>query len=162
MKEILLLFTSCLLLYSCIDKNMSFYPDTIEESRKKGLLVAVYRPSKKQVKIGESFYLIEEAWTTYKTKSKDSKEISPYSKRFQIVVSPNGNREEKGVKVNDLMCGVEWEDKRVVSYIMKDSIYPVGHYDQGIFIDEEIDDDTIKIEFLDDKKNKTIVDFIKL
>lgn len=141
---------------------MSFHSETIAESRKKGLLVAIYKPSKKQVKIGESFYLIEEAWITYKTKNRHSKEISPYSKRFQIVVSSNGNEEEKGVKVNDLMYGVEWEDKRVVSYIMKDSIYPVGYYDQGIFIDEEIDYDTIKIEFLDDKKNKTIIDFIKI
>lgn len=159
MKRVLLLIIY-IVITSCIDKNMSFYPDTIEESRKKRLLVAIYEPSQRQVKIGKNVYLIEEAWTTYKTKSKDSKEINPYSKRFQIVVSPIGNREEKGVKLYDL--DKDWEYGGMVKHILKDTIYPTGYYNDGISVREEIDDDTIKIEFLDDKKNKTIVDFTKL
>lgn len=65
-----------LFIISCVGPNTEFIPQNISEAQKEKLLIAEYRPSTIDIKINETPYVIEEAFTTYKYISKNNKKIN--------------------------------------------------------------------------------------
>ena len=63
-----------LFVFSCIN-DLSFYNDSISDSKENGLLIDEYKSNKPEIVIGNKKYKIVEAWTAYKFKSRGSKEI---------------------------------------------------------------------------------------
>ncbi|RMZ59585.1 hypothetical protein D1632_08110 [Chryseobacterium nematophagum] len=75
MKKLILMF-ALLCIISCIGSDTEFLPQNILEAKKEKLLIAEYKPTTINIKIDETDYVIEEAFTAFKYIAKNNKNIN--------------------------------------------------------------------------------------
>ena len=94
----ILCILSLLFFVSCIN-DLSFYHNSISESRENGLLIDEYKSNKPEIVIGNKKYKIVEAWTAYKFKSRGSKEIYKDIFAFTFILEDSLKNREPNIEL---------------------------------------------------------------
>lgn len=89
---------SLLFVVGCIN-DLSFYHDSISESKENGLLIDEYKSNKSEIVIGNKKYKIVEAWTAYKFKSRESKEIYKDIFAFTFILEDSLKNREPDIEL---------------------------------------------------------------
>lgn len=140
---------------SCIGYDTSFFPNTINESRKNNLLINIYIPDTKFVKINNTNYEILEVWSTYKFEKKYSKKINKKLILIRISLKnlSSGNIESPiDLNYNDF----------IITYCDGGTFDKIGIIDsflsiilKNIIISKKLKN--FKIGFIDSKNNEKII-----
>ena len=94
----ILCLLSLLFVVGCIN-DLSFYHDSISESKENGLLIDEYKSNKPEIVIGNKKYKIVEAWTAYKFKSRGSKEIYKDIFAFTFILEDSLKNREPDIEL---------------------------------------------------------------
>ena len=130
---------SLLFVVGCIN-DLSFYHDSISESKENGLLIGKYKFNKPEIVIGNKKYKIVEAWTAYKFKSRGSKEIYKDIFAFTFILEDSLKNREPDI---ELIGFIECKNKDVL-------------FDKRV----GISDSQFRVDF--DKKSINRLDSVKL
>lgn len=106
----ILCILSLLFVVGCIN-DLSFYHDSISESKENGLLIDEYKSNKPEIVIGSKKYKIVEAWTAYKFKSRGSKEIYKDIFAFTFILEDSLKNKEPNLELIGL---IECKNKDVL------------------------------------------------
>lgn len=140
---------------SCIN-DLSFYHNSISESKENGLLINEYKAENPEIVVFDKKYKIIEAWTAYKFKSRGSKEIYKEILAFTFILEDiNKNRDPEVELIGLIECQNKdvLFDKRVG---IDDSQFRV------IFNKKSINNiDTIKFVIKNKNKVYDSINFIK-
>ena len=155
LKKIILFSLSFLILFSCVGSDTAFLPTSITEAKKENLLINIYKPSEKVVKIYNQEFLINEAFTTSKHMFKNDKRINEnfFAFIFKLVNSKTGKEIEYQNDFDEL--------KYINFYSENSGIIDsnLAIYYEDLTLKNKLD--TIKIGFIDYKKNEKVILFIK-
>lgn len=105
-----ILFLSFLFAVGCMN-DLSFYHDSISESKANGLLISEYKANKPEIVIANKKYKIIEAWTAYKFKSRGSKEIYKEIFAFTFILEDSKKNREPELELIGL---IECKNKDVL------------------------------------------------
>ena len=146
---------SLLFVVGCIN-DLSFYHDSISESKENGLLIDGYKSNKPEIVIGNKKYKIVEAWTAYKFKSRGSKEIYKDIFAFTFILEDSLKNREPDI---ELIFLLECENQDVLfnkSVGINDSQFRV------VFDKTSINKaDTVKFVVKNNNKVYDSINFIK-
>ncbi|MEG0925761.1 hypothetical protein [Chryseobacterium sp.] len=98
-KELILMFL-LLFVISCVGSDTEFLPQNISEAKNEKLLISEYKPNTNNIKINETEYVIEEAFTTFKYISKSNKNINKNFFAFILKIK-NIKSNNSGISSND-------------------------------------------------------------
>ena len=122
----------------CIN-DLSFYDNSILESKGNGLLIDEYKSNKPEIVIGNKKYKIVEAWTAYKFKSRGSKEIYKEIFAFTFILEDLKKNRDPNIELLGL---IECENKNVL-------------FDKRVGVNDS------QFRFFFDKKSINTIDTIK-
>jgi len=148
---ILLLLSS-----SCVGSDTAFLPDSITKAKEENLLINVYQPNKRIVKVDNVEYNIDEAFTTTKFNSTSDKTINKNVLVF-ILKLKNKNTGKPLESDNELADFHDYINFNSETGGIQDSNLSVSF--KSLEMRNQID--TIKIGFLDHDKIEDEVIFIK-
>lgn len=94
------LFIVLIIFFSCVGSDTEFLPQNISEAKKEKLLIAEYNPNTIKIKIDETEYVIEEAFTAFKYISKNNKNINKNFFAFILKIK-NIKNNNAGLSTND-------------------------------------------------------------
>lgn len=153
----LFLISLFLTLFACVGSDTEFLPQTILEARKRNLLIKDYDPSKREVTINQTKYLILESFTTFKYNSKRDQTINKSFFAF-IVKLKNLETNEEFLSEAEAFDYTKFINFYCDMCAGLDTDNIALYYDE---ISKRESLDSIKIGFKDRNKNEKVVYFVQ-
>lgn len=152
-------FFLCLLLLalqSCVGSDTTFLPDTLDQAKREGLLINIFEPSLRTVKINKTEYFLENAYTSFKFNSKNDLRINKNFFAF-IIKLKNVKTGEQELSTEDFIDYPKYINFNSDQGGIHDSHLSIIYED----ISKRKNLDTITIGFNDFSGKETKIKFIK-
>lgn len=145
-----------LILISCVGSDTSFLPNTIEKAKNDKLLINIYEPSLRKIKINDTSYFLEDAFTTFKYNS--TKDLTINKNFFAFILQlKNIKTGENTISSDNYINYTDYINFKNDQGGIHDSTLGIVYDD----ISKRNGLDTIIISFKDHSKKEVEVKFIK-